>query len=111
MINNIITKALKTIERPVLYSSRGESVDFPLIVFNVIETPHLYADNESEFIEYSIILNLYAQKDLLFKYITEIKKIMKENGFIRKPQVSGMWDETLKVFNQPLEYKYYREDE
>lgn len=105
MINKKIIEALKELNIPVLYATRGNKTTFPLVVFNFIENPKYYGSTESKLSEYEVLLNVYVDKISVFELVKKIEELMRLNRFIQAPKIGAKWDDTLKVFNQPLEFK------
>lgn len=105
MINKKIAEALKELNIQVLYATRGNFMNFPLVVFNFIESPSYYGNTESKLSTYDVLLNVYVDKLQVFEFVKKVEDLMRKSGFIQKPKISAKWDDTLEVFNQPLEFK------
>ena len=110
MINKTIIKALKPLSIPVYFATRGENNNFPLVVFNVLENPKYYGNAEHKLTEYEVMLNLYVDKNKVFDLIKKVEDNMTANGFILGSKVSAIWDTNLNVFNQPLEFKIWKDE-
>ena len=110
MINKAIIKALKPLNIPVYFATRGENNNFPLIVFNVIETPKYYGNVEHQLTEYEVMLNLYVDKNKVFDLMKKVEDQLKASGFIPGNKISAIWDTNLNVFNQPLEFKIWKDE-
>ena len=107
MINPLITKALKESGLPVYYVNRGENPT-PCVVFTIIESPGSFSDDVEDLTEYTILLNLYISPEEYVKKFNLIGELMTKAGFIKRNIPSARWEETLNVFNQPMEYKIYK---
>ena len=84
MINQKICDVLKVLNIPVIYYDTNQSKDKYIIfsVYNEIEINH--SDDTKNSIEYSISINYWFKDPKDIGLYTEIKKILKENGFIFK---------------------------
>ncbi|MGU8149742.1 hypothetical protein ACV3S2_04070 [Clostridium perfringens] len=111
MINKKLIKALKELNIPVLYATRGNKTTFPLVVFNFIESPEYYGNTESKLSEYELLLNVYVDKNQVFELVKKIEDLMRINKFIQLPKIGAKFDDTLNVFNQPLEFKILIDEE
>ncbi|NFG63148.1 hypothetical protein [Clostridium sp. CMCC3677] len=58
MINKILIQAFDELKLPAFYISKDNFKE-SCVVFNYIETPSSFADNEEDTTSYDIILNLY----------------------------------------------------
>ena len=97
MINPLITNALKESGLPIYYVNRGDNPT-PCVVFTIVESPGSFSDDVEDLTEYTVLLNLYISPE---KYIEKF-------NFIKRNIPSCRWEETLNVFNQPMEYKIYK---
>lgn len=107
MINPLVTRALKESGLPVYYTNRGENPT-PCVVFTVIESPGGFSDNVEDLTEYTVLLNLYISPEKYVEKFNLIGELMTKAGFIKRTIPSCRWEETLNVFNQPMEYRIYR---
>lgn len=103
MINKLITQTLKPCGLPVYFITRGENPP-PCVVFNVVEAPGGFSDDREDITEYTVLLNVYISSDRFVDTTETIRNLMKEAGFIKKVFPTAQWDETLEVFNQPMEF-------
>ena len=74
------------------------------MVFNVVEAPGGFSDDREDITEYTVLLNIYISSDRFVDTTETIRNLMKEAGFIKKVFPTAQWDETLEVFNQPMEF-------
>lgn len=107
MINPLITKALKESGLPVYYVNRGENPT-PCVVFTIIESPGGFSDDIEDLTEYTVLLNVYISVEEYVNKVNLIGDLMTKAGFKKRNIPSARWEETLNVFNQPMEYKIYK---
>ena len=108
MINQKIINALKELNIPVLLSNRGKTKT-PCIVFNYIEYPLSYSDNEEDRTEYSVLLNVYANSSEVVTLSNKVKNLMKKNYFRKNEIPTLIYDEKLDIYNQPMKFKFYED--
>lgn len=100
--------ALKSLDIPVFYVARKE-VSAPFVIFNITgEKGNKYWDDEEQETIYRVTVNIFT-KDNFVKYKNEILKLMKQAGFIKHDIPACIFLEDVDVYNQPIEFKLYRE--
>lgn len=107
-----VADALAPLNIPVLYGNRGEDYkEFPLIVYNILETPVDVMDDINIWTCYDVYLNVYVSSYELTELITNVKKLMIANGFRLKPNSVSMFDDKYSVFNQSLRFQIHAEQD
>lgn len=101
MINGILLNSLEPI-LPTFYITRGNHKG-SCIVFNYIETPSSYADNEEDTTTYDVLLNLYDDENIK-QHSKEIIKKLKEKGFKKTIVQSALYCND-GFFNMPIKLK------
>lgn len=101
MINNLILNTLDDF-LPTFYITRG-SFKGACIVFNYIETPSSFADNEEDRTTYDVLLNLYDNENI-GQSSKEVMKRLKEKGF-KKTAIQSALDCNDGFFNMPIKLK------
>ncbi|PPV16574.1 hypothetical protein AWN73_09905 [Clostridium butyricum] len=89
MINRKLLKALDELKLPTFYISKGNFKE-PCVVFNYIEIPSSFADNEEDITSYDILLNLYDRENIIETSKKIIKKL-NEYGF-KKVAIQSAFD-------------------
>lgn len=106
MINKLIMETLAPLNLPIYFITRGENPT-PCIVFNYIKTPLTFADDTSDLMEYTVLLNLYIEPNRYIDTTRIVSDLMVQHGFIESIFPTGQFDELLGVFNQPMEFKLF----
>lgn len=107
IINELIVNALAPLNIPIYFISRLENPT-PCIVFNYIQSPAEFSDDDVDLKEYNIIINLYIEPERYVQTTEKVCKLMTNNGFIESIRPTGIFDEVLRVFNQPIQFKFYK---
>lgn len=107
MINDLIVKTLSPLNIPIYFISRLEN-SVPCIVFNFIKSPSKFSDNNVDLNEYIILVNLYIEPTKYIEVSNQLCSLMADNGFIESIYPTGMYDELLGVYNQPIQFKFYK---
>lgn len=101
-ITEKVNSALSYLEIPSYFITRGEN-KAPCVVFNYVESPKSFADDEEKITSYTVLLNLYVLSQIE-KNKKNILDVMQNNGFIRTSIQSTMLDDT-GYFNTPMLFK------
>ena len=102
MINKKLLRAFDELKLPAFYISKGNFKE-PCVVFNYIETPSSFADNEEDTTSYDILLNLYDGENIVE---TSEKIIMKLNEYgFKKVAIQSALDCNDGFFNMPIKLK------
>lgn len=108
-LQQLVLETLQPIGIPVYFVSRKE-VNPPLIVFNIVgERGKEFWDDEETVTQYKVTINIFARGNYL-PYKNEVKKRMKEAGFIRTDIPECIYQEDIELFNQPMFFSYFKEN-
>ena len=102
MINKILLKAFDDLKLSAFYITKGNFKE-PCVVFNYIEAPSSFADNEEDMTSYDILLNLYDKENIKETSEKIIKKL-NEYGF-KKVAIQSTLDCNDGFFNMPIKLK------
>lgn len=101
--------SLKSLDIPVYFASRKE-VSPPLVIFNVTdERGSVHWDDEEAVTFYSVTVNIFS-RDNFIKYKNKIINLLKQAGFIRYSVPACFYLEDVDIYNQPIEFRYYKEN-
>lgn len=110
----VAAKALKTIsDRNINVSQTwySEDLKLPHIALTLIdEKPFFFSEDDEEVIEYTIQISLFSTKDE-YKLLKEIKKLMKDAGFLFSERMQDDIDTEQKRFMQAMRFNIYEESE
>lgn len=99
---------LKVLDIPVYFSSKKE-VAPPLVLFNITsEKGDMFWEDEEQVTVFKITVNIFARENYV-GYKNKIIKLMKEAGFIRIDVPSCIYLEDIDLYNQPINFKFYKE--
>lgn len=102
MINKMLLQAFDELKLPAFYISKGNFKD-SCVVFNYIEIPSSFADNEEDTASYDILLNLYDKENII-EISEKIIKKLNEYGF-KKVAIQSALDCNDGFFNMPIKLK------
>lgn len=101
-------ETLKPLDIPVFFSAKKE-VAPPLVVFNITsEKGNMFWDNEETEVVYKITVNIFARENFV-GYKNQIIRLMKDAGYIRTDVPACVYLEDIDLYNQPIQFKYYKE--
>lgn len=102
-INPIIEKAFEKYKIPISYMTYKGNADTYLTYYTWQELPDNFCDDDNEIeVAYGTI-DIYSKKN--FKEILkDVKKILKNNGFLVTDVASEMYEETTKFFHVPINF-------
>ena len=99
---------LKALDIPVYFVSKKE-VSPPMVVFNITgERGNVFWENDEQETVYKITVNIFSRTNFI-KYKNQIMKLMKGAGFLKYDVPSCIYLEDVDMFNQPLQFRFYRE--
>lgn len=101
MINKLILDTLEDF-LPTFYISKG-NFKGSCVVFNYIEKPSSFADNEEDTISYEVLLNVY-DKENIKQSSEEIIKRLNKKGF-KKTIIQSALECNDGFFNMPIKLK------
>lgn len=104
-MEQIIRKALSELALKSFYITRGD-YDGECIVYNYTSTPGYYSDNSEKSRKYTILLNIYSNKNIE-KTKNEVFEAMKKAGF-KGGQIQKTEEEVIKevtYYNTPMIFK------
>lgn len=101
---------LSPMDIPVYYVAKKE-ISPPLVVFNITgEHGNKFWDNEEKETVWKITVNVFA-RDNFIKYKNQIIRLMEQAGYIRTDVPACIYLEDIDLFNQPIYFKFYREND
>lgn len=68
----------------------------------------MFWDNEEQETVYKVTVNIFARENFV-SYKNKILKLMKEAGFMRVDIPSCIYLEDIDLYNQPINFKFYKE--
>lgn len=99
---------LKPLDIPVYFMSKKE-VAPPLVVFSINgERGNKFWDDDEQEIVYKVTVNIFARSNFI-KYKNQILKLMKQAGYLRVDIPACIYLEDIDLYNQPINFKYYKE--
>ena len=101
MIKEKLNEALKELGIPYFFVNRS-NIKAPCIVYNFIESPNWYADDSRKGTRYTIILNVYSEKEIS-KLKQQVRKTMEKVGFLMTGSASTLKDDT-GYYNSPMNF-------
>lgn len=104
-MEQIIREALKEIDIKKFFITRGDN-EGECIVYNYISEPGYYSDNSEKSRKYTILLNVYSNKNIE-KTKNEVFEAMIKAGF-KAGQIQKTAEEVIKdvtYYNTPMVFK------
>lgn len=99
---------LQDLDIPVFFVAKKE-VSPPMVVFNITsEKGNMFWDNQETEVVYKITLNIFTRGNFI-KYKNQILKLMEQAGYIRTDIPACIYLEDVDIYNQPLNFKFYKE--
>lgn len=106
-MNMKICELLKPLGIPVLYCTRGDNNNFPLIVFNILEVPVRVMDDIDIWMEYYVNINIIADGKDITRIMKQVDKILLKEKFRKQDCPYMVWDEKLLKYNKSQLYQYF----
>ena len=103
-----IFETLRPLDIPVYFVSKKE-VSPPMVVFNITgERGNVFWENDEQETVYKVTVNIFSRTNFV-KYKNKILELMGKAGFIRSDIPSCIYLEDIDIYNQPIQFKFYRE--
>lgn len=107
-IVKFVNETLKPMPIPVYFLAKKE-IEPPMVLFNVNgEKGSMFYDNEEQEIVYKVMVNIFSKGNFI-EYKKQIMKLMKQAGFIRTDVPACIYLEDVELYNQPMNFKFYKE--
>lgn len=105
-MNKYILKTLEPLDVPVFFAARKE-VNLPIVLFNVSgERGYAFEDDEEVITKYRVVFNIFSKGNYIH-IKNEMKKLLKQAGFIRTDIPACIYLEDTEIYNQPMYYEFY----
>lgn len=98
-----LLELLESFDIETYFITRKNSSQAPCIVYNFIESPKAYSDDDEELTEYEVFFHIYAGDDII-DIKKRLMKLLKENGFQKKPTSIPIYMDDLECYEQVLQY-------
>ncbi|MGL5718293.1 MAG: hypothetical protein ACRCX2_35140 [Paraclostridium sp.] len=103
-----VTSVLKEVGVPFSFVARDES-RLPLIVYNITqERGDAFWDDEEKVTKYGISINIFSNGNFV-DIKNKVIVAMRNAGFIRTEISSCIYQEDVRIYNQPIFFDYYYE--
>lgn len=102
-----VVSLLNTFNYPVNLANREEEKP-PCFVYNIVEYQGDSSDSKEYRTEYSILINLYIEKNKIIEYRKKVKDLLVGNGFVKNQIPNSFWDSDAGTYNQPFLFTKYK---
>lgn len=102
--------ALQPTNIPSYFINRKNTLEFPSIVYTIVENSDGNSGDEEELTGYEIFINLYSKGNFI-QDKENIKRAMERNEFFYKVSIpSAFYDEELDCYVQPFQYRSFTDN-
>lgn len=108
MIREELYNALIKSSLPCFYITKKNSKAKEYLIFSYTEILNKMVEGKEDLNKINVFINVYT-KDDDEEIKTKIINAMEEIGFIKKQTPNAMYDESLDLFNTPMQFQGLRE--